>query len=113
MTFAPCISEKRYEEPTTEHGFSLVRGDNRPLSEKTLAALRFLLENVDEDGNRPSWAELTRIWNREHPERRFRGRGGLRKAYQRAVEELAGVPMPGQSSLQIAEWRERRADSEA
>jgi hypothetical protein len=66
------------------------------------------------DSNRPSWAELTRIWNREHPEWTFRGSGGsLRKAYGGAVTELVGLKMPAPSVLEIVEWRERGGDSEA
>jgi hypothetical protein len=113
LTFAPWISEATYRRAYRGARDHLLMGDNRPLSKKTLAAVRFVLESVDEDGTRPSWPELTRLWNKEHPEWRFRNRGGLRKAYQHALADLAGLKMPGLSVPEIVEWRERGSDGKA
>jgi len=62
------------------------------MKERTLAVMRFVTEHTDDEGNRPSWSQLTDLWNKEHPgEWRFKDRFGLRKAYLRAEKELAGA----------------------
>jgi hypothetical protein len=61
------------------------------MTERTLAVLRFVTEHTDDEGNRPSWPQLTTLWNEQHPgEWSFKDRFGLRKAYLRSEEELAG-----------------------
>jgi hypothetical protein len=60
------------------------------MKERTLAVMRFITEHTDDEGNRPSWPQLSDLWNEEHPsEWKFKDRFGLRKAYLRAEKELA------------------------
>ena len=42
-----------------------------------------------QDGSRPKWEELRKLWNEEHPERPYKGRSGLFQAYKEASEGLA------------------------
>ena len=61
------------------------------MKERTLAVMRFVTEHTDDEGSRPSWSQLTDLWNKKHPgEWSFKDRFGLRKAYLRAERELAG-----------------------
>lgn len=84
LTFAPWISEK-----TIRLAYRSVQPrDNRPLSKKGLSAFRFVNEHT-EPGQTPKWAELTRLWNEQHPEDKFTDRSALRQAYERAKERLA------------------------
>ncbi len=84
ITFAPWISEKTLRRAYR----NLQEGDNRPLSRKTLAAFRFVVERTDPQQT-PKWAKLTREWNQQHPDDKFRDRSALRQAYERAEERLA------------------------
>jgi hypothetical protein len=56
------------------------------------AVLRFVLEQILQEGKRPSWAELTRRWNAAYPKQRFEGKGrdALSKACVRAYRRIAG-----------------------
>jgi hypothetical protein len=84
FTFASWVSEK-----TVRFAYHRVQPkDNRPLSTKGLAAFRFV-DEYTEPGRTPKWAELTRRWNEQHPEDKFRDRSALRQAYERARERLA------------------------
>jgi hypothetical protein len=59
---------------------------------RTLAVLRFVTERIDDEGNRPSWSQLTDLWNKEHTGAwTFKDRFGLRKAYLRAEKGLAST----------------------
>ena len=90
LTYAQWISEKTLRRAYAGARDHLRQGDNRPLAHKTLAVFRFVTEHVDDEGNRQSWAQLTDLWNKQHPgEWRFKDRFGLRKTYLRAEKELA------------------------
>ncbi len=44
--------------------------------------MRFVTEQTNDEGKRPSWERLTRRWNEEQPDEwRFKDRFGLRKSY--------------------------------
>jgi len=91
LNFAPWISEKTLRKAYRKCQTVVQGGDNRRMKERTLAVMRFVTEHTDDEGNRPSWSQLTELWNEQHPgEWRFKDRFGLRKAYLRAEEELAG-----------------------
>lgn len=91
LNFAPWISEKTFRKAYRKCQKVVQGGDNRRMQERTLAVMRFVTEHTDDEGNRPFWSQLTDLWNQEHPsEWRFKDRFGLRKAYLRAEEELAG-----------------------
>jgi hypothetical protein len=92
LNFAPWISEKTFRKAYRKCQKVVQGGDNRRIKERTLAVMRFVTKHTDDEGKRLlSWAQLTDLWNEEHPdEGRFKGRSGLRKAYLRAAEELAG-----------------------
>lgn len=83
IAFAPWISEK-----TVRRAYrSVQEGDNRPLGRKSLATFRFVFEHT-KPGQTPKWSELTRLWNEQHPDDKFRDRSAFRKAYERARERL-------------------------
>jgi hypothetical protein len=47
------------------------------MKERTLAVMRFVTEHTNDEGNRPSWSQLTDLWNEQHPgEWRFKDRFG-------------------------------------
>jgi len=93
LTFAPWISEKTFRKAYRKCQKVVQGGDNRRMKERTLAVMRFVTEHTDDEGRRlRSWSQLTDLWNEQHPgEWSFKDRFGLRKAYLRAEEELAGV----------------------
>ncbi len=91
LSFAPWISEKTIRKAYRKGQKVVQGGDNRRMKGRTLAVTRFVTEHTDDEGNRPSWPELTDLWNREHPgEWRFKDRFGMRKTHQRAEKKLAG-----------------------
>ena len=92
LNFAPWISEKTFRKAYRKCQTAVQGGDNRRMKERTLAVMRFVTEHTDYEGKRLlSWSQLTDLWNKKHPgEWRFKDRFGLRKAYLRAEEELAG-----------------------
>jgi hypothetical protein len=91
LNFAPWISEKTIRKAYRKCQKVVQGGDNRRMKARTLAVMRFVTKHTNEEGNRPSWAQLTALWNEQHPgEWSFKDRFGLRKAYLRAEEELAG-----------------------
>jgi hypothetical protein len=92
LNFAPWISEKSFRKAYRKCQSVVQEGDNRRMKERTLAVMRFVTEHTDDEGRRLlSWSQLTDLWNEDHPgEWSFKGRSGLRKAYLRAEEELAG-----------------------
>jgi hypothetical protein len=92
LSFAPWVSEKTIRKAYRKGQEVVHGGDNRRMKERTLAVVRFVAEHTDDEGNRPSWSQLTALWNEQHPgEWRFKDRFGLRKTYLRAEEELAGT----------------------
>jgi hypothetical protein len=93
LTFAPWISEKTFRKAYRKCQKVVQGGDNRRMKDRTLAVVRFVTEHTDDEGRRPlSWSQLTDLWNQHHTsEWRFKDRFGLRKAYLRAEEELAGA----------------------
>ena len=65
------------------------RGDNRPLTKRTLAVMRFVSDHTDDESKRASWERLTRRWNEEYPDKwKFKNRFRLRKAYLSAEQVL-------------------------
>jgi hypothetical protein len=90
LSFAPWISEKTIRKAYRRGQKVVQGGDNRRMKERTLAVMRFVTEHTDEEGRRLlSWAQLTDLWNEQHPgEWWFKDRFGLRKAYLRAEKEL-------------------------
>jgi hypothetical protein len=93
LNFAPWISEKTIRKAYRNCQKVVQGGDNRRMKDRTLAVVRFVTEHTDDEGRRPlSWSQLTDLWNQHHTsEWRFKDRFGLRKAYLRAEEELAGA----------------------
>jgi hypothetical protein len=92
LYFAPWISEKTIRKAYRKGQEVVHGGDNRRMKERTLAVVRFVTEHTDDEGNRPSWSQLTDLWNKKHfGEWRFKERFGLRKTYLRGEEELAGT----------------------
>jgi hypothetical protein len=90
LSFAPWISEKTVRKGYRKGQKVVQGGDNRRMKERTLAVMRFVTEHTDDEGTRPTWSQLTDLWNEEHPsEWRFKDRFGLRKAYLRAEKGLA------------------------
>jgi hypothetical protein len=91
LKFAPWISEKTFRKAYRKCQRVVQGGDNRRMKERTLAVMRFVTMHTDDEGDRPSWSQLTDLWNEQYPgEWCFKDRFGLRKAYLRAEEELAG-----------------------
>jgi hypothetical protein len=92
LNFAPWVSEKTVRKAYRKGQKVVQGGDNRRMKERTLAVVRFVAEHTDDEGRRLlSWSQLTDLWNEQHPgEWSFKDRFGLRKAYLRAEEELAG-----------------------
>jgi hypothetical protein len=91
LNFTPWISEKTFRKAYRKCQKVVQEGDNRRMQERTLAVVRFVTGHTDDEGHRPSWSQLTGLWNEEHPgEWSFKGRSGLRKAYLRALPQLAG-----------------------
>jgi hypothetical protein len=54
-----------------------------------LELFQFVRRHTRQDGSRPKWEELRKLWNEEHPERPYKGRSGLFQAYKEASEGLA------------------------
>jgi hypothetical protein len=92
LNFAPWISEKTLRKAYRKCQKVVQGGDNRRMQERTLAVMRFVIKHTDDEGNRPSWSQLTDLWNKEHTGAwTFKDRFGLRKAYLRAVKGLASA----------------------
>jgi hypothetical protein len=90
LNFAPWISEKSIRKAYRKCQKVVRGGDNRRMKERTLAVMRFVIEHTDDKGKRPSWSQLTDLWNKEHTGAwTFKDRFGMRKAYLRAAKELA------------------------
>jgi hypothetical protein len=92
LNFAPWISEKTLRKAYRKCQKVVQGGDNRRMQERTLAVMRFVIKHTDDEGNRPSWSQLTDLWNKEHTGAwTFKDRFGLRKAYLRAEKGLAST----------------------
>jgi hypothetical protein len=77
LNFAPWISEKTIRKAYRRCQIVVQGGDNRRMKERTLAVMRFVTEHTNDEGNRPSWSQLTDLWNEQHPgEWRFKDRFG-------------------------------------
>jgi hypothetical protein len=86
LTFAPWISEK-----TIRRAYQgLQDEDNQPIRQKGLSAFCFV-EDLTEPVQTPKWGELTKRWNRYHPDDKFWDRSALRRAYRRAEKRLASA----------------------
>jgi hypothetical protein len=60
-------------------------GDNRKVSDKSLAVFDFVVEQIDDRGQVPSWPKLLAIWNRTHSaDWQFDRADHLRQAFFRA-----------------------------
>jgi|SRR5215217_3333322 len=84
-------------------------GDNRPLSEKSLAVFLFVTEVCADlyysGGEKPSWNELLARWNERHPNSSYKDRSGLFKAYesvQKVLVSKATVPYEGKERASSA-----------
>jgi hypothetical protein len=94
LAISPWVSEKTLRRFFLQLQRRYREGDNRPLSDKALAALLFVTEHADEHGRHPSFEKLTPLWNKRYPEWRFKSRFGLRDAYHRAAKVVVPAP-PG------------------
>lgn len=90
LSFTPWISEETFRSVYRKVRDYRHKRQNTPPDERTLDVLRFVTECTDEQGRGPSWSELHQLWNREHPEKRYKDRSSLYKAYKRAEQEIAG-----------------------
>ena len=90
LTFAPWVSE----DTIIRSYRSTYKGDAKLPTAKSLAVLRFVDEHTSL-GEKPQWASLTKLWNKQHPEKTYTPRsGGLPKSYKRAkrfMEEVASL----------------------
>src|SRR5918997_4181909 len=93
LTFAPWILEKTLRKAYRKCQKVVQGGDNRRMQARTLAVMRFVTKHTDNEGRRLlSRSQLTDLWNKEHSgEWSSKGRSGLRKAYLRALLQLAGT----------------------
>ena len=64
-------------------------GDNRKSSEKSLAVFEFVVGQIDDHGNSPSWPKLLETWNRTHSsDWHFEHSDLLRQAFVRAKAKI-------------------------
>jgi hypothetical protein len=90
ITYSPWVSEE-----TVLQAYRATHASyRRPLRDKTLRILHFVLEQTDEEGRLPSWSELLDQWNAANSNERFSNRSALYKAYRRAVEVLVPPYLP-------------------
>ena len=90
---AVTLEIELYASPATvRNAYQKVRSDRRYTKQHTLKGvrvLRFVLEETLKDGRVPSWAELTRRWNRSYPSQAFKSdREGLRAMYDRSHQQI-------------------------
>lgn len=92
LVFSPWVSENTLAKAHRGSKEHLRLGDNRPMEQKTLEVLRFVTQQTEEHGERPSWETLRRHWNtaQGREERKFKSRHGFRQACVRA-EEFLGI----------------------
>src|SRR5215212_3453076 len=62
LNFAPWISEQTLRKAYRKCQKVVQGGDNRRMQERTLAVMRFVVKHTDDEGNRPSWSQLTDLW---------------------------------------------------
>ena len=90
---AVTLEIELYASPeTVKNVYRKIRADRRYTQQHTLKGarvLRFVLEEVLKYGRAPSWAELTRRWNRVYPGQAFKSdRQGLRAIYSRSHQQI-------------------------
>lgn len=90
ITFSPWVAE----ETVLRAYRTLISRHRRSPGDKTVRVLRFVSEQADEEGRRPSWAKLLDRWNAANPSERFSDRTSLYHAYRRAVEALVPPYLP-------------------
>ncbi len=94
LRIMPFISARTVERAYRDFQRRLRGGDNRPVEERGLAVLRFVMERRADGGDTESnWTGLMKEWNREHRARRgwqFSERSTFRRAFLRA--ERAFLP---------------------
>lgn len=106
LTVAPWVSadvvEKNYRKVQRQ---ILVRGNHAP--ERSVAVLRFVERVIREEGERPTWEELRRRWNKENPDWVYKSYRGLRQAYERTLNKVVHAPfrMPETKPSPAAEKR--------
>ena len=59
LYFAPWILEKTFRKAYRKCQKVVQGGDNRRMKERTLVVMRFVTKHTDDEGNRPSWSQLT------------------------------------------------------
>jgi hypothetical protein len=67
----------------------LLGGDRRRPSARSLAVLEFVEDQIQSEGERPSWRELLRRWNAQCPEWAYKDAANFYRVYHRALEKVA------------------------
>ena len=66
----------------------LLGGENRPLSMRNLAVLRFVTAQTNDRGGHPSWNDMLEAWNTAHPEDTYDDVRLIERDYRRATVVL-------------------------
>jgi hypothetical protein len=91
ITFLPWVFEETVVQAYRATRRTLRDGQpsNKELpNDKTVRVFRFVTEQADDSGQRPSWATLFDRWNAVNPKEQYAERSAFRKAYNRAVKAL-------------------------
>jgi len=91
LDVAPWVRKEDVAEAYARAQRRLVGRRNRWPSERTLEVVIFVLRHRKEPGGEKlSWNQLLEIWNREHPDKKFRNYRNLRTYFERGCRALKG-----------------------
>jgi hypothetical protein len=91
----------------------LLGGNKRRPSARSLAVLEFVEDQIQSEGERPSWRELLKRWNARFPESAYDDAANFHRVYHRALDKVAHptVRLIG-SQMSPAEQRRRQQQLE-
>lgn len=92
ITSAPWVSAKTLRSFFLQVQRRYRKSDNRPVEDKALEVLTFVTEHTDAAGQKQSWEKLRKLWNERYPERPYKRREDLMRAYNRAAKVLLPAP---------------------
>ncbi len=88
MTVEPWVSVGTLASYYRQRQRELLRRHNRPISERRLVLVRFVLAQTDEQGEVPSWRVMMQEWNRAHPAWRYRDVRNMARDYWSAARQV-------------------------
>ena len=108
LTVQPWVNADEVTRVYRDIQRQMLSGDNRRLEDRTLAAVRFVAQQIRERGAEP-WSRRVERWNREHPKWRYASFRALRQVFERFVHPHFEAPKyEPYEPTSYQSWRDER-----